>query len=156
MKSQIRLMAAAALLVSLQFGFAADISGKITLKGTPPPEKPLPLDAICGKLHEKIPTTRFYVVGSGGELADVFVYIKEGAPKAAAPPSEKLVLDQTGCEYVPYVFGLQTKQTLLVRNSDPVLHNVHPTPMVPGNKEDNKAQMAKSPDFVFTFDKPEA
>jgi hypothetical protein len=52
--------------------------------------------------------------------------------------------------------GLQTKQKLLVRNSDPVLHNVHPTPDPKlGNKEANRAQVPKSPDLVFTFDNPE-
>ena len=35
---------AAVLTASLPAGFAADITGKITLKGTPPPEKELPLD----------------------------------------------------------------------------------------------------------------
>src|SRR5690349_17807994 len=110
---------------------AADVTGKITLKGTPPPEKeiaPLIADPMCGKLHPgERPTTRFYVVGKDGGLADVFVYVKEGAPKggAAAKPA---VLDQKGCEYIPYVMGAQAGQKIVVKNSDPVLHNVHPTP----------------------------
>jgi hypothetical protein len=62
-------------------------------------------------------------------------------------------LDQKGCEYVPYIVGLQTGQKLLVRNSDPVLHNVHATPKI--NKQFNLAQMAGGKDIERTFDQPE-
>lgn len=134
----------------------AGISGKIILKGTPPPERDLPLTPDCGRLHTTIPKTRIYVVGENGALADVFVYIKEGLNgKTFAPPSEPVLLDQVGCEYTPYVLGLQTGQKLLVRNSDPMMHNVHAMPIVAGNRESNKAQMAKSPDLQYTFDTPE-
>ena len=95
----------------LQAANAADITGKITLKGTPPPEVTLPFDPSCGKLHTQKQTTQFFVVGSGGELADVFVYIKEGA-KPTPAPAQPAVLDQKGCIYTPYIFGLQTQQKL--------------------------------------------
>ena len=42
-----------------------------------------------------------------------------------------------------------------MKNSDPVLHNIHPTPAVAGNKEENKAQMPNGPDLTFAFEKPE-
>ena len=38
---------------------------------------------------------------------------------------------------------------------DPVLHNVHPTPTVAGNKESNMAQLPKSKDLEFVFNNPE-
>ncbi len=145
----------AALFASLQLVSAGDIVGKITLKGTPPPEKDLPLDPTCGKLH---PTkkTRLYVVGANGELADTFIYVKDGLSGKTFPVPEKPgLLDQSGCEYNPYVSGLQTGQKLLVRNSDPVLHNVHPTPAVAGNKESNMAQLPKGKDLEYVFPKEE-
>lgn len=140
---------------SLQLVSAADITGKMTLTGTPPPEKELPLDPTCGKTRSDKPTTRFYIVGPGGGLADVFVYLKEGVANKPAPSAKPAVLDQKGCEYIPYVIGLQTKQKLLVKNSDPVLHNVHPTPAVAGNKESNRAQLPNGPDQEYAFDNPE-
>jgi hypothetical protein len=145
----------AALLVSLQIVSAGDITGKVTLKGTPPPERPLPLDPACGKIH---PTkkTRLYVVGQGGELADTFIYVKDGVTGKQFPlPEKPALIDQVGCEYTPYVSGLMVNQKLLVRNSDPVLHNVHPIPAVAGNKESNIAQLPKSKDLEFTFPKEE-
>ena len=150
-----RLLASAALVASLQFVTAGDVTGKITLKGTPAPEKDLPLDPACGKIH---PTkkTKFYVVGSGGELADTFVYVKDGLTGKTFPVPEKPnLIDQVGCEYTPYVSGLMVNQKLLVRNSDPVLHNVHPIPSVAGNKESNVAQLPKAKDLEFSFPKEE-
>src|SRR5687767_8920287 len=112
MKLNHRCVAAAALLVSLQLVSAGGITGKITLKGTPPPEGTIPMDAMCGAVH---PTkkTRLYVVGANGELADTFVYIKEGlAGKNFPVPDKPALLDQVGCEYQPYVSGLMVNQKL--------------------------------------------
>ena len=44
---------------------------------------------------------------------------------ASAPP---VVLDQKGCEYIPSILAVQTDQKIVVKNSDPVLHNVHNVP----------------------------
>ena len=137
---------------------AADISGKVTLKGTPPKEIVVQLDPLCGKLHsaDSKVTTRHFVVGQSGELADVFVYLKsEGLSNAPKPTGQTAILDQKSCLYHPYILGLQTGQTLVVKNSDPVLHNVHPSPVVDGNKEQNKAQLPKGPDLKFIFEMEE-
>jgi plastocyanin len=135
---------------------SSGISGKIILKGTPPLERDLPLSPDCGRLHTTTPKTRFYAVGENGALADVFVHIKEGLDgKNFAPPTETVLLDQVGCEYKPYVVGLQIGQKLLIRNSDLMMHNVHAMPKAAGNKESNKAQMAKAPDLESTFSTPE-
>jgi len=64
-------------------------------------------------------------------------------------------IDQKGCEYQPYILAVQTGQKILVKNSDPVLHNIHPTPAAPGNKEENRAQMPNGPDLPFSFPSPE-
>lgn len=148
-------LTAAALFGLHQAASAADITGKITLKGTPPPEIPIPFDPSCGKLHPEKATTTFWVVGPGGELGDVFVYIKQGA-KPTPAPAESVVLDQEGCIYHPYLFGIQTGQKLVIKNSDPgILHNIHilPDPKS-GNIESNQAQL-KGQDIVKTFDHPE-
>ena len=56
------LVTIAGLWVGSQIVLAADITGTVTLKGTPPKEKditPLKEDATCGKLHTDMPTTHF-------------------------------------------------------------------------------------------------
>lgn len=145
----------AALVGSFQAVSAGEISGKITLNGKPPAEVTIPFDPSCGKLHKGKVTTQHYVLGSGGELGDVFVYIKEGA-KPTPSNDQPAVLDQVNCIYTPYIFGIQTKQKLIIKNSDTgILHNVHILPDgKSGNKESNQAQL-KGQDIVKSFDNPE-
>ena len=144
-----RFLGFAALVASLQIISAGDVTGKITLKGTPPPEKDIPMDPACGKLH---PTkkTKLYVVGAGGELADTFVYVKDGLTGKEFPVPEKPnLIDQVGCEYVPYVSGLMTGQKLLVRNSDPLLHNVRSNAVI--NQAFNKSTPIEGMKFDHVF-----
>jgi plastocyanin len=149
--------------IALALGFvsvahAGDITGKITLNGTPPPEKeikPLKSDANCGKLVTGMPMTTFYVVGEGGALADAVVVLKGLEGNSAGGSAEPLIIDQKACIYIPYVSAVQTGQKILVKNSDPVLHNVHTTPKVAGNESKNLAQMPNGADLEFMFAKPE-
>jgi plastocyanin len=150
------------LLVALTAGLhtmqAGEITGKITLKGTPPAEKnitPLKEDPTCGKFHTSTPTTKFYVVGSGGELADVVVSLEGISGKSKGASATPAVLDQKTCIYVPQILAVQTGQKITVKNSDPVMHNVHSQPTVKGNKEDNKVQMPNGADLSFSYDQPE-
>jgi hypothetical protein len=149
-------LTAAALFAILQTASAADVTGKITLKGTPPPEAAIPFDPICGKFHATKETSHLYLVGSGGELGDVFVYIKEGA-KPTPPPAEPMELDQVGCIYTPYIFGVHTKQKVTVKNSDPTLHNVHiiaSSNLFSGLPELNRAEV-QGQTMTVSFDNPE-
>jgi hypothetical protein len=133
------------------------VTGRVFLLGTPPPEKAVTLDAACGRLHPAPMTTRHYVVGAGGTLADVFIYVKQGAPPRPAVPTTEPpfpFLDQVNCEYVPYVLGVQVGQVLKVRNSDPLLHNVHLVSKA-GNKERNVGQPVRGMVTDFVFEKPE-
>jgi hypothetical protein len=156
MKMKTQIVTAVAVLIATQMASAGDITGKITLKGTPKPEAEIALDPSCSKLHTEKLKTRFYVADSSGGLADVFVYIKDGlSGKTFEVPAQPGVLDQVGCEYTPYISGLQTKQKLIVKNSDPVIHNVHVQPTAPANKESNRAQMAGSKPLEYAFDSAE-
>lgn len=82
-------------------------------------------DVNCTKLVAK--PTLADVEAEGGNLKNVFVYVKSGLPAGQQFPAktEKVTLDQKGCLYHPSVLGLQVGQTLSILNSDPLLHNVH-------------------------------
>ena len=154
MKFYLQCWTVAVLAGSLQALSGGEISGKVKLQGTPPPEMTInEAEATCGKFMTKKPLkTRHYVVGADQGLANVFVYIKSGAPKT--PPSgEGTTLDQANCEYVPYVMGVQAGQKFKIKNSDPAMHNVHATPKV--NAEFNFAQPLKDQVNEKAFDKPE-
>lgn len=136
---------------------AGDLTGVITLKGTPPAAKeltPIKDDPNCAAMYPgELPKTMFYVVDANGDLADVVVSLK-GVPSkvadASVPPVE---LDQKNCLYFPQIIALQTGQKLVVKNSDPCVHNVHTKPAA--NPESNQVQMPGGADLTYTFDKPE-
>ena len=156
MKMSVRNLSVALLVSSLPWALpvsAGDITGKITLKGTPKPEVKIEqIGATCGAANPpKDASTRHYVVGPGGGLANVFVYLKDAKPAPATAPAP--VLDQIGCMYEPYVFGLVVNQKFKIRNSDPLLHNVHATPKI--NKEFNFGQPVKGQENEKVFDQPE-
>jgi hypothetical protein len=158
MNKPFALLLSLGLAATFQAAVAGDITGTVTLKGTPPKEKditPLKDDPTCGKLHTEMPTTHFYVVGQKGELADVVISVEGISGKSTGASAPPVVLDQKGCEYTPQIFAVQTDQKIMVKNSDPVLHNVHDLPTVAGNKEQNMAQMPNGPELTFSFAKPE-
>jgi plastocyanin len=145
-----------------QIVFAADITGVITLKGTPPAETDLgPYisgNPDCAAMYQgqKLPTTHFYVAGPNGEFADVVVSLKGVTGKSTGASAPPAVLDQKGCVYTPGILAIQTGQKLVVKNSDMCIHNVDFTPTVPGNQPHNDVQMAGAPDLAYTFSQPEA
>jgi len=143
---------------------AADIIGTVTYKGTPPAEKtitPILDDPSCGASYNgKAPTTHFYVVGANGEFGDVIVSLKDVTGQSTGAAAAPATLDQKGCLYSPTILTLQTGQKLIVKNSDPVLHNVHLNPTVPDNEKANEAsinsaQMPNGADLNYSFPKPE-
>ena len=147
-----------ALAAALQAAVAGDITGTITLKGTPPKERditPLKDDVNCGKLHSEMPTTHFYVVGGDGALADVVVSLQGISGQSTGASAPSVELDQKGCEYVPQILAVQTGQKLVVKNSDPCVHNIRTSPTVAGNPESNQIQMPGGPDLDYTFPQPE-
>ena len=113
---------------------AGDVTGHVTLQGTPPPNEPIKTktDPNCN-----VPITRQdYIVDKSGDLANVFVYVKDGLGNRVFPvPVESVVLGQKHCQYEPHVLGIQVGQTLDIISSDPTLHNVHG-----GNRETNNRE----------------
>jgi plastocyanin len=132
---------------------AGSISGVVSYNGSDP-DTPIAMDAdpVCSGLHSS-PVTTQTVEASGGNLGGAFVYVKEGVTGSYPPPSEPLVLDQQGCTYHPHVWGIRAGQKLVIRNSDPTLHNIHALPTA--NAEFNQGQPFQGMETERTFDKPE-
>ena len=137
MKTKLNLTLAAAALVFANLATAGDVTGTITFKGTPPAEKeitPIKDDPNCAPLYPNgLPKTKFYVVDANGDLADVIVCLKDASGKEITGKSTgasvaPAMLDQKGALYVPQILAIQTGQKLTVKNSDPLVHNVHTKP----------------------------
>jgi len=110
---------------------AGNISGTVTLSGTPPAMAPIDMggEAGCVEGYATPPLANDVVVGPDGGLANVFVYVKEGLEGMEFPTSsQEVVLDQDGCLYHPRVLGVQVGQDLTIRNSDGFLHNINASP----------------------------
>ncbi|MCI0354218.1 MAG: carboxypeptidase regulatory-like domain-containing protein [Acidobacteria bacterium] len=93
------------------------------------------------------------VVAEGGNLANVFVYVKEGFAGSVPAPAEAATLDQHGCKYVPHVLGVVAGQTIKILNSDDTTHNIHPTPK--SNREWNESQAPKAMALEKSFPREE-
>lgn len=119
---------------------AAAIVGRVRFEGQAP--KPMPInmsaDPTCLKQHPG-PTSERVIAGAEGGLQNVIIFIQSGlGDRTFDTPAEAVVIDQKGCMYQPHVIALRANQKLRVTNSDPVTHNIHPTPA--NNREWNKAQ----------------
>ncbi len=133
---------------------AGTINGKATYaNGDPDTAIAMNADPVCASLHTT-PVTTEKIVAEGGNLANVFVYVKAGLPAGMSfpAPTEAKVLDQQGCMYHPHVSGIQTGQKLIIRNSDSTLHNIHAMPAK--NREFNQGQPVPM-DTEKTFDQVE-
>ena len=106
----------------------ATISGKVKFTGARPtnPKIDMSEEAACKAKYPTAPTAETVVVNANGTLSNVFVYVKAGLPAGATypAPTTPVTLDQNGCRYHPHVLGIQVGQTLNIKNSDPLLHNI--------------------------------
>ncbi len=135
---------------------AGSLQGTVTFIGQKPAARVIDMDAeeACQKLHPKPVLDEAVVVGKGQTLANAFVYIKGGLEgKTFAPPRAAVELKQQGCQFLPRLIALRKGQTLAVKNSDPVSHNIHPQPQ--NNREWNQQQSPGSPDLERRFGVPE-
>jgi len=110
-------------------GHAATLTGTVKFEGKAPEPKTIATsaDPVCQKAHAKPLLSETLVVGAGNGMGNVFVRVKSGLPAGQKfeAPKTPVVLDQKGCQYFPHVIGIMVGQSLLVKNSDPTLHNVH-------------------------------
>jgi len=134
---------------------AATLTGLVKFEGAAPKMNNIQMsaDPYCQSQHSSAPATdEDVVVGAGGELANVFVYIKDIKGNFPAP-STPVVLDQKGCQYHPHVHAVMVGQPLQIKNDDATLHNVHAMPAV--NSQFNEGQPVQGMVSTKKFDKAE-
>ncbi len=135
---------------------AGSISGTVRYLGKIPSKAKIDMseDPACVEAHHGKAFDESLVVSPKRSLANAFIYVKTGLEgKRFETPSSAVVIDQNGCWFTPRVLGIQTNQTLQVKNSDPVTHNIHP--MAEVNREWNHSQGAGDAPLGRKFTKPE-
>ncbi len=138
------------------YAMAGDVTGKVSFEGAAPKTARLNMNAdpVCMKGHKEPVFGEDVVVNKNGTLRNVLIYVKEGlGGKKFDPPATKVEFDQIGCRYTPHVLGIQAGQELVVKNSDPTLHNVHS--LSKENPPFNVAQPKKGMTLTKKFEKPE-
>lgn len=132
---------------------AATLAGLVKFEGGAPKMPPLQMgaDPFCQSQHQAPVVDEEVMVGPGGELANVIVYVKNAPPQP--PPATPALLDQKGCKYIPHVSAVQVGQTVQIKNSDNTLHNVNAMPAV--NARFNEGQPVQGMVSTKKFDKVE-
>ena len=136
---------------------AGSLSGRVSLKGSPPAAETLRMgaDPVCAQTAGATVPSDSTLVGPTGGVANAFVYVKSGLDPSYSfdVPTTPVVLDQKACHYTPRVVGLRVGQPLEILNSDSTLHNVHAMPMQ--NQEFNQGQPVQGMRMTKTFTAPE-
>ena len=109
----------------------ATISGRVAFTGAKPAAARIDMsdEATCKAKHPQGAFNEDVVVNSNNTLKNVFVYVKSGLPAGMRfpVPTEHATLDQDGCQYKPHIIGVQVGQTIDIKNSDGILHNIKAT-----------------------------
>lgn len=124
-------------------GDPGSISGTILFDGAAPSLPPLVAQgtakadpAVCAKDGD-IPNQSL-IVGSGGGISNVFVYLSK-APKGAEfeKPESQPFLDQKACIFMPHALLLWSGLDFELKNSDKVSHNVQTFPASNSGENNN-------------------
>jgi plastocyanin len=129
----------------------ATVNGTVTFNGAAPKAAKIDMsqDPACKGMNEAE-----NIVVANGDLANVFVYVKDGlGNRTFDVPKDAVVLDQSGCKYHPHVLGVMTGQTVEIKNDDMTTHNIHPTPK--DNREWNESQPPSSAPLEKNFAREE-
>src|ERR671914_2035042 len=134
----------------------AAVNGTVSFAGTAPanPTIDMSAEAACRAKHSGAITDPQVVV-KDGKVANVIVYVKSGLPANAtySPPAQTVELDQEGCLYEPRALAVMAGQTIDIKNSDPVLHNIKAVPKI--NRGFNISQPTAGMVSKRKFDRPE-
>jgi hypothetical protein len=174
MKHQLNRVLAAILVTLVLVGFGAfvisqkasaagggTITGTVKLDGAAPHMRGIDMskDPFCDKAHASNPAhSENVVVGSGGGVENVVLYISEGlsAEAASAKSTQIPVFDQKNCMYTPHVLAMDVGQEFKVETSDQTAHNIHPEPNpLTGNIPWNQSQPPGAPPVTKSWKTPE-
>lgn len=129
------------------------ISGFVKYGGAPPPPSLLAITKdreVCGSSPVYDQTL---VVGHDRGVANAVLTIAHIAQGQPLKPDPAVRFDQKGCQYIPHVAIFPAGSTVVVLNSDGILHNIHTESTV--NPIIDLAQPGFKKQIRVTIEKPE-
>lgn len=129
MQKIVRAALIAGLLGGMTFSVHADVTGKVTLKGTPAhPDKTVDTSVDPHCTHGKpIKTEQWKIAPNGGMggLGDVVIAVEKVAnANAKNSKSAPAMIAQKGCQYHPHVLAVKAGTNVAFKNEDNTLHNI--------------------------------
>jgi plastocyanin len=134
---------------------AGAISGVVRYAGVVPSPKPLTITKdpeVCAKapLYDQS-----LLVGRDHLLGNAVVTIEDMWNGGPSKSKATVLFDQKGCQYIPHVVVFPAGATVVILNSDGILHNIHTESAVnpvidlaqPGFKKEIRVTIAK-PDII--------
>jgi plastocyanin len=135
---------------------ASTITGVVHFNGPTPTRISIDMSADQACIQANLPNLTEQYIVNDHRLANVYVYIKSGAPTyTAAPNTPPVTLDQKGCRYTPHVIAVQQGGAVSYLNSDATIHNIHTLPIQPGNASIDISEPAHTAPRTETFPTPE-
>jgi plastocyanin len=129
------------------------ISGFVRYRGAPPSPAPL----VITKDREVCGTSPLYdqslIVGRDHGVANAVVTLADTAQGERLKPEPAVRFDQKGCQYIPHVAVFPAGSTVVIINSDGILHNIHTESSV--NPVIDLAQPGFKKQIRVTIEKPE-
>jgi len=129
------------------------ISGVVEYGGPPPSLVPLAITKdreVCG-------TSPVYdqslIVGRDRGVANAVVTVVDIAQGQPLKPEPAVRFDQKGCQYIPHVAVFPAGSTVVILNSDGILHNIHTESI--SNPVVDLAQPGFKKQIRVTIEKPE-
>lgn len=113
---------------------AADLTGRFVFGGAVPAAQKLNIDKDVEAFGNLGLVDETLAVGADGGIANVVVYVRtEGVavtPEAEKAVAPKIEYDNKGGRFIPRILPVWVgKQTLVIKNSDPVGHNSNLQPL---------------------------
>lgn len=128
------------------------IKGTVKFTGTPPAREVLEVNKDKEVCAVGVKKSNELVVGADGGIEFAVVSLTN-ITKGKAFPEGATVLDQAGCEYLPYIVITPKGSPLDILNSDGILHNIHT--YSEKNKPLNRAQPKFKKKLTETFNEVE-
>lgn len=101
------------------------IEGEVRFAGPLPVLEPIPVEprhqAACG---QQVPNEALVVSPRSRGVRSAVVYLESVAKGKAPGRREPAVIENRNCLFVPHVGAAMVGDPLLIRNADPVLHNI--------------------------------